>query len=78
MNMVRAQIDIGNILLSYTGIAIYSQLLCYGYNDVVDMRERCTLCGAGDGHMSCPDNVDWVSDCMQLIYYSSLHVTACV
>ena len=30
---------------------------------LVDMRERCTLCGAGDGSLSHPDYADWVSGC---------------
>ena len=77
MDMVRARIDIGNNL-TQVQLYIASQLLCYGYNYVVDMHERCTLCGAGESSLSHPDYVDWVSDCMWLIYHSSLYVTACV
>lgn len=67
MDMVRARSDIGITLLSYSGIASYSQLVIliydFIYNYIVDMRERCTLCGAGDDSLSHPDYATWVSGC---------------
>ena len=37
-------------------------ILFYNYvHPLVDMHEKCTLCGAGDGTLSHPDYVDWVS-----------------
>ena len=35
----------------------------YYYTYIVDMHERCTLCGAGDGSLSHPDYTYWVSGC---------------
>ena len=79
MDMVRAQADIGITLLSYSSIYIANWLYTYMASDllaryfiirythyfiyIVDMRERCTLCGAGDDSLSHPDYVDWVSGC---------------
>ena len=48
-----------NDLLARYFIIRYTHYFIY----IVDMRERCTLCGAGDDSLSHPDYVDWVSGC---------------
>ena len=40
-------------IIRYTNYFIY----------IVDMHERCTLCGTGDDSLSHPGYVDWVSGC---------------
>ena len=63
MDMVEARVNIGITLLSHSGIQAYlitvGQGMCYYH--VLDMHEKCLICGEGEDSMSHPDYADWVS-----------------
>ena len=72
MNVNRARENIRITLLSYSSMqhACISSV-CTIIPSAADLRERCTICGAGDTSISHPDYIDWVSE---LFVHAQLHV----
>ena len=73
LNTTQAWIDIA-ITLFPIQLSYYEDL--YGkclQNNVVKMKDRCIVCGAGDDSMNNPDYSDWV--CVVIMYLSVYMIT---